>query len=291
MNGLPWYRQYWKEIDDPRLRLLAFEDRYHFMAFKMLKAKGVLDTPAEPVLFQRLVAVALGVQVRELEEIARRISEVGLIDRLSFQPLDWDVEQAPYKSDQTATERKRRQRQRQREAREDSIARVTAGSRVTVTAVTDGDIDRDEELEKSSEETTTSDSLDTTFLSGVDPMVVVGILDEFGSRGASRQDLADELAGALRKGIIKTSWPGWFRSTVANARDSDFRPNHGLEIQKERDRRVADLAACRRRKEAEVRSHARRNDPERQAAVARWIAEGKEAIAAMNASKREETDG
>ena len=223
MNGLPWYRQYWKEIDDPRLRLLAFEDRYHFMAFKMLKAKGVLDTPAEPVLFQRLVAVALGVQVRELEEIARRISEVGLIDRLSFQPLDWDVEQAPYKSDQTATERKRRQRQRQREAREDSIARVTAGSRVTVTAVTDGDIDRDEELEKSSEETTTSDSLDTTFLSGVDPMVVVGILDEFGSRGASRQDLADELAGALRKEIIKTSWPGSFRSTVANARDSDFR--------------------------------------------------------------------
>jgi len=91
MKQNPWFRFYTEAIDDHKLRLLAFEDRWHFVALLCCKGQGILDN--NPQFLQRSVAVKLGVQVRELEEIARRLSEVGLIDAETLQPVAWDERQ------------------------------------------------------------------------------------------------------------------------------------------------------------------------------------------------------
>lgn len=110
MSALPWFRMYHRMVDDEKLRLLAFEDRWHFVALCCLKADGLLDEP-DSELRSRKIAVKLGVQVRELEEIARRLREVELIDA-ELCPLAWeDLQQ---RSD-CSTERSRRHRAKKRE--------------------------------------------------------------------------------------------------------------------------------------------------------------------------------
>lgn len=104
---LPWFRAYTEMVDDEKLRLLAFEDRWHFVALLCLKGQGVLDE-SDALLFRK-VAVKLGVDMRTLEEVARRLAEVGLIDEKTLQPLAWDDRQ--YKSDSSA-ERTRAYRER-----------------------------------------------------------------------------------------------------------------------------------------------------------------------------------
>lgn len=86
-----WFRLYADIIHDSKLRLLAFEDRWHFIALCALKCDGLLDKP-ESDLRLRQIAVAMGVQLRELDEIKRRLVEVELIDE-SFQPIRWDKRQ------------------------------------------------------------------------------------------------------------------------------------------------------------------------------------------------------
>jgi hypothetical protein len=105
----------WSEaVDDEKLRLLAFEDRWHFVALLCCKAQGLLDNPGD--LMQRKVAVKLGLQLRELDEVARRLAEVGLIDQVTLQPQGWDHRQSP--SD-ISTERVRAWREKQRTKRND----------------------------------------------------------------------------------------------------------------------------------------------------------------------------
>ena len=111
---LPWLRLYCEIVDDPKLRLLAFEDRWHFVALLALKRGGILDGPVDDELRRRMVAVKLGLQGRELEAVAKRLAEVGLIDSETFQPLAWDRRQAP--SD-CSRDRTRSWRDRQRLAR------------------------------------------------------------------------------------------------------------------------------------------------------------------------------
>lgn len=96
----PWFRLYNEAIDDEKLRLLAFEDRWHFIALLCCKNLGLLEDNSD--LGRRKVAVKLGLDLRELGEVARRLSEVGLIDRETMQPLHWDKRQ--FKSD-NSTER------------------------------------------------------------------------------------------------------------------------------------------------------------------------------------------
>ena len=88
MSSLKWFRAYSNIVDDDKLRLLAFEDRWHFVALCALKCSGLLDEQNSQ-LRSRKIAVKLGVQVRELEEIARRLQEVGLIDE-TLNPASWD---------------------------------------------------------------------------------------------------------------------------------------------------------------------------------------------------------
>lgn len=111
MSKMQWFRLYSRIIDDEKLRLLAFEDRWHFVALCCLKSDGLLDEP-DTDLRTRRIAVKLGVQVRELDEISRRLREVELIDE-AMNPLAWDELQ--YKSDkstdrvQAFRERKKKQ--------------------------------------------------------------------------------------------------------------------------------------------------------------------------------------
>jgi hypothetical protein len=104
---MPWFRVYNRMIDDDKLRLLAFEDRWHFVALCCLKSEGLLDEPESDTRTRR-IAVRLGVQVRELEEIGRRLREVELIDE-ALNPLAWDELQ--FRSD-NSTERVREWRKR-----------------------------------------------------------------------------------------------------------------------------------------------------------------------------------
>jgi 5-methylcytosine-specific restriction endonuclease McrA len=111
VSALPWFRLYHRIIDDEKLRLLAFEDRWHFVALCCLKADGLLDE-AESDLRQRKIAVKMGIQVRELEEVARRLAEVGLIDA-KMNPVAWDELQQ--RSD-SSSERVKRHRQARKDA-------------------------------------------------------------------------------------------------------------------------------------------------------------------------------
>lgn len=84
--SLPWFRMYAEAVDDAKLRLLAFEDRWHFVAILCCKCQGVLDI--EQPLLDRRVAVKLGLQKNDLDEVRRRLMEAGLINDM-WQPLQW----------------------------------------------------------------------------------------------------------------------------------------------------------------------------------------------------------
>ena len=101
-----WFRMPSDAVDDATLRLLEYEDRWHFVAIMCCMGQGILDSP--PDLMRRKVAVKLGLDSRELDEVARRLSEVGLIDRNSLKPLAWDRRQFISDADNTAAERQRR---------------------------------------------------------------------------------------------------------------------------------------------------------------------------------------
>lgn len=105
MSEMQWFRLYNRIVDNEKLRLLAFEDRWHFIALCALKSSGLLDEP-EDEMRTRKIAVKLGVQVRELDEISRRLSEVGLVDE-NMNPIAW--EKLQFRSD-TSTERVQRHR-------------------------------------------------------------------------------------------------------------------------------------------------------------------------------------
>ena len=128
----PWFRMYSEAVDDEKLRLLAFEDRWHFVALLCLKCQGVLDSGDGDQMLRRKVAVKLGLQLRELEAVELRLQEVGLIGE-GFQPVAWDERQ--YKSD-TSAERTRAYRERMKRHGD-----------VTVTAQ-ETDTDTDTETEK-----------------------------------------------------------------------------------------------------------------------------------------------
>jgi len=109
MSGMQWFRLYSRIVDDEKLRLLAFEDRWHFVALCCLRSSGLLLEP-DSDLRTRKIAVKLGIQVRELEEISRRLREVGLVDEHLI-PCGWDELQ--YRSD-NSTDRVQKYREKQR---------------------------------------------------------------------------------------------------------------------------------------------------------------------------------
>jgi hypothetical protein len=121
MSALPWFRLYHRIIDDTKIKLLAFEDRWHFVALCCLTANGTLAERDEH-LRARMAAVALGVQLRELDEIRRRLVEVNLIGE-DMVPLAWDDLQ--FESDSSTT-RVRKFREKQRRSKQKRSRNVTA---------------------------------------------------------------------------------------------------------------------------------------------------------------------
>jgi hypothetical protein len=81
MSELRWFRLHTNSIDNVKLRMLAFEDRWHYIAICCLKAEGLLDK-SDDKNFSRMIAIKLGVQALDLEEVKRRLMDVGLIDDL-----------------------------------------------------------------------------------------------------------------------------------------------------------------------------------------------------------------
>lgn len=108
---LRWFRVYADIVDDDKLGLLAFQDRWHFVALLALKASGLLDDECESPLKRRRVAYKLGLSANELDELARRLSAVGLINHETLQPGAWGKRQ--FEND-TSAERTRRWRDRQK---------------------------------------------------------------------------------------------------------------------------------------------------------------------------------
>jgi len=119
-KGMPWWRAYAEMVDDEKLRLLAFEDRWHFIALCCLKCSGLLDEPYSD-LKTRKISVKLGLRLPELDEVKRRLMEVGLVDE-DFIPVAWENRQfVSDLKDPSAAERMRRYRQRKLYERNDTV--------------------------------------------------------------------------------------------------------------------------------------------------------------------------
>ena len=74
---MQWFRLYNDIVDNHKIRMLAFEDRWHFIAIMACHSQ---ELGGGDEFFERSLAIKLGVQVRELEEIQRRLMDVNLID-------------------------------------------------------------------------------------------------------------------------------------------------------------------------------------------------------------------
>lgn len=139
IRKMPWLRLYTEIIDDEKLGLLAFEDRWHYVALLCLKGKGVLDEEADPELLMRKVAYKLGLACSETEKVASRLAKMGLIDADTFQPLAWDNRQYESDFDSTNAERQKRYRERKK-----GVTTPVTHSNALITGIdTDTDTDTD----------------------------------------------------------------------------------------------------------------------------------------------------
>jgi len=138
MSGdeLPWFRMYTDAVDNVKLRMVAFEDRWHYVAIMCLKRQGLLDKVDDPN-FDRMLSIKLGLAVSDLFEVKRRLLEVDLIDE-HVCPVGWTDRQ--FESD-SSTERVRKYRARQKGASQERHGNVS----VTVQD-TDTDTDTDKTL-------------------------------------------------------------------------------------------------------------------------------------------------
>ena len=125
-----WLRLWTDIVSDPKVRLLAFEDRWHYVAVLCMKRSGDLECVES--LLERTVAVTLGLVERDASEVKRRLMEVGLVTE-KWQPVAWEKRQFVSDYDRTAIERQRRRRKNMRHGSvtRDSHGVVTDVSRVT----------------------------------------------------------------------------------------------------------------------------------------------------------------
>ncbi len=136
-DGLPWFRVYTNIVDNHKMRLLAFEDRWHFIALLACKQSGLFDS-ADPEFINRSLAVKLGLQLPALDELRKRLTDVKLIDK-NWNVLKWEERQ--YKSD-SSKERQRKYREKQKLSKN-----VTSPKRHQNAKVTPQDTDTDTEAD------------------------------------------------------------------------------------------------------------------------------------------------
>lgn len=192
-----WFRMYSDAIQDNKLRLLAFEDRWHFVAVLCMKASGLLDSsPSE--LRERRISVDLGLTLREADEVKRRLCEVGLIGT-DWSPTAWDRRQ--YKHDDSS-ERVRKHREKKRE---------TACNGYKTVAVTDTDTDTDTDKKSKGDEY----AADFCFFWNSWP-------DGFGSKGSKKAAFAE-----WRKAKHRPDAESLIRSATAQAAEKAMKRRNG----------------------------------------------------------------
>lgn len=265
----PWVKFWASKLHDHRFLRLNEIERYRYMGIYLCQAKGLHDYylgQLDELL--KSMAVQISVDAGQLHDSILRMQALKLVDH-ELRISDWGSEQADYVKDPTAADRKRRQRQREREDMlslpapakpYESSGKSMSRRHAVMSRGRHGQEDRQKE-EKDLKTTTTS--WDWSYLAGFDNedrVVVVELVSELDPE--LQQDLLDELAGARRKGIIKTSWRGWFRSTVKNAIDDDFQLNHGVEIARDRARRAQEAEEREAARLAEAERKKRHADPE-----------------------------
>lgn len=137
-----WFKVYHDIVNDPVIKLLSFEDRWHFIAALAMKSNGTLDKryPSDDIR-ARAIAMHLGLSPPAAAEAHRRLFEVGLIDA-RWNPVQWDKHQE--RADRTATERKQRQRERERNQ---AVGDVTRDARDSHGTDREGDKDTEGESE------------------------------------------------------------------------------------------------------------------------------------------------
>jgi hypothetical protein len=137
-KNLPWFRLYHEAIDDPKLKLLHFEHRWHYVALLCCKAQGILDNENQE-LRKRMVAAKMELSTDQLEDIIWTLAEIDLVDPETMQPLAWDDRQ--FQSDNSA-ERVKKYREKQKKQQDTQLKRYSNGD------VTAQDTDTDTDKEK-----------------------------------------------------------------------------------------------------------------------------------------------
>lgn len=188
---MKWFRMYSDALDDDRLRLLAFEDRWHFVAVLCMKSSGLLDEPATD-LRERRISVKLGLTIRECEEVKRRLMEVGLIGA-DWQPLAWDRRQ--YAHDSSA---KRTREYRAKKAKKKDVTVCDGhGDGLVTDTEAEADTDTDTELASSSE-----DACESRRNSPVPIAKIVGL---YNSMMAPTLPAVEKLT-KTREGFLRQRW-------------------------------------------------------------------------------------
>lgn len=145
-----WFRMYSEAVDDDKLKLLSPADRWHFVALLCCKNIGIVDEEQPPAMMRRRVAARMSVSLSQLDAIAKRLAEVGIIDPSTLQPTKWEDRQ--FTSD-TSADRMRRLRARNKghDVTSHKPSRVTEsddGGNVTVTrSETETETETDTEIQ------------------------------------------------------------------------------------------------------------------------------------------------
>lgn len=105
---MKWLKLHNDIIHDPKIRVLAFEDRWHFVALLVLTNDGTLDEPKD--VRDMLVEVALGLHGVDLANLKNRLQKLRLIGD-DWKPTRWEMRQAA--KDKTGAERQKRFRENQ----------------------------------------------------------------------------------------------------------------------------------------------------------------------------------
>lgn len=108
-----WLKLHYEIVHDPKIRALAFEDRWHFVALLCAKGEGLLDEPQD--VAATMVEVTLGLHGKDLESLKQRLLRLRLIDE-NWHPRNWEKRQES--KDKTAAERMRKYRESKKKSDE-----------------------------------------------------------------------------------------------------------------------------------------------------------------------------
>jgi hypothetical protein len=139
---MKWFKLYPEIANHPRLRILSFEDRWHYISLMCAKADGTLDQP-NAKLRDQMLSVHLGLTPVEMTQVKERLMDVELIAD-DWDIINWEDKQS---SDATGAARKRRQRAREKLAKEEELRNKNKEQKVTVTGQS-RDIEKDEAIER-----------------------------------------------------------------------------------------------------------------------------------------------